>query len=294
VSTQRGGWAYRWVQEDAFINFRIIGNLLSGHGPVFNVGERVEVYSDPIWMFLLAGIHWLIPSVSLEWMSVILGLLFTGMGFVLAGRAAQRLAASRGDLLVFPIGLLIVSVVAGVWEFSTSGLEMGTVFGWIDLSFWLLVRTESKRTSAAWCAFVAGLGALFRPELVLMSVIFLVGLAAVVAAPDWKGPLGPSTPCGFGTADPLRTVADGLLCARRLEHGTCQVGGGIVVVTGSLLPVELHHALRPVGADVLCAAVDDSPNCQMVELGGSVRRSGPTYPNYCRPCGHLVCGALGR
>lgn len=32
-----GAWSYRWVQEDAFINFRIIGNLLAGHGPVFNV-----------------------------------------------------------------------------------------------------------------------------------------------------------------------------------------------------------------------------------------------------------------
>src|ERR1019366_9356827 len=42
-----GAWSYRWVQDDAFINFRIITNLLAGNGPVFNVGERVEVYSDP-------------------------------------------------------------------------------------------------------------------------------------------------------------------------------------------------------------------------------------------------------
>ena len=182
-----GAWSYRWVQEDAFIDFRIIGNLLAGYGPVFNVGERVEVYSDPLWLFLLAGIHWLLPFISLEWLSVVLGLLFTGAGCVLAGRAIQRLGASRGDLVVFPIGLLILSVVAGVWEFSTGGLEMGMVIGWVGLSFWLLVRTEHRRTSAAWCAFVLGLGTLIRPELLLMSVVFLVGLGAVVAAPSWKG-----------------------------------------------------------------------------------------------------------
>jgi arabinofuranosyltransferase len=182
-----GAWSYRWVQEDAFIDFRIIGNLLAGHGPVFNVGERVEAYSDPLWMYLLAGIHWIIPFLSLEWLSVVLGLLFTGVGCALAGRAIQRLGASRGDLLVFPVGLLILSVVAGVWEFSTGGLEMGMVIGWIGLSFWLLVRTESRRTSATWCAFVVGLGTLIRPELLLMSVVFLVGLGAVVAAAGWKG-----------------------------------------------------------------------------------------------------------
>ena len=42
-----GAWLYRWVDEDAFINFRIIDNLLAGHGLVFNLGERVEVDSDP-------------------------------------------------------------------------------------------------------------------------------------------------------------------------------------------------------------------------------------------------------
>ena len=59
-----GAWAYRWVDEDAFINFRIIANLLAGHGPVFNVGERVEVDSDPLWMFTLAALHGVLPFVA--------------------------------------------------------------------------------------------------------------------------------------------------------------------------------------------------------------------------------------
>ena len=52
-----GAWVYRWVDEDAFINFRIIDNLLAGHGLVFNLGERVEVDSDPLWLFTLTGLH---------------------------------------------------------------------------------------------------------------------------------------------------------------------------------------------------------------------------------------------
>jgi arabinofuranosyltransferase len=184
-----GAWQYRWVQEDAFINFRVIDNLLAGHGPVFNIGERVEVYSDPLWVFSVAGFHDLLPFVSLEWLSVLLGLGGTAAGVVYGGRAIQRFGSSRGSGFVVPLGLLVFSVVAGVWEFATSGLEMGMVFGWIGLSFWLLVRTEGRRTSSVLCAFVVGLGTLIRPELMVMSVVLLVALAFVIAAPGWQGSL---------------------------------------------------------------------------------------------------------
>ncbi len=59
-----GAWTYRWVDEDAFINFRIVHNLLAGHGPVFNVGERVEVSSDPLWLFTLAVLHGVLPGLA--------------------------------------------------------------------------------------------------------------------------------------------------------------------------------------------------------------------------------------
>ena len=182
-----GAWTYRWVQEDAFIDFRIIDNLLAGHGPVFNVGERVEAYSDPLWLFTLAGLRLLLPFISLEWISVASGLASTAAGVLLGGRAVQRLAESRDGQVALPVGLLIFSVVAGVWEFVTGGLEMGMVFSWIGLTFWLLVRLEERRRSPAWCAFVAGLGSLERPELVLMAGVFLVATAIVIGAPGWKG-----------------------------------------------------------------------------------------------------------
>ena len=42
------GYAQRWVTDDAFIDFRIVANLLAGHGPVFNLGERIEAYTNPL------------------------------------------------------------------------------------------------------------------------------------------------------------------------------------------------------------------------------------------------------
>ena len=42
-----GGWPHRWMDEDAFINLRIVDQIFAGHGPVFNAGERVEAGDEP-------------------------------------------------------------------------------------------------------------------------------------------------------------------------------------------------------------------------------------------------------
>jgi arabinofuranosyltransferase len=195
-----GAWLYRWVDEDAFINFRIIDNLLAGHGLVFNVGERVEVDSDPLWMFTLTALHEIVPFVALEWLSVVLGLVCSAAGFLTGGRAIQRLAGPRGESTVFPLGLLIASVVAGVWEFATSGLEMSMVFLWLGSCFLLLVRVEARRSRAVPAAIVMGLGTLIRPELALCSVVFVIALLLVVASANWSGPHRPIARYGLPVA----------------------------------------------------------------------------------------------
>src|SRR5207249_3174984 len=39
-----------FVTDDAFITFRYAHNLLNGHGMVFNPGERVEGYTNFLWV----------------------------------------------------------------------------------------------------------------------------------------------------------------------------------------------------------------------------------------------------
>ena len=38
-----------WMLDDAFISFRYAENWVSGHGPVYNAGERVEGYTNFLW-----------------------------------------------------------------------------------------------------------------------------------------------------------------------------------------------------------------------------------------------------
>src|SRR5262245_42885370 len=59
------GIVYRWVCDDAYIDFRVVGNILEGFGPVFNRDERVEAFTSPLWTGLLA--LWGATGLSIPW-----------------------------------------------------------------------------------------------------------------------------------------------------------------------------------------------------------------------------------
>ncbi len=48
-------YSLRWTTDDAFISFRYARNLVEGHGLVFNPGEYVEGYTNPLWTLWIAG-----------------------------------------------------------------------------------------------------------------------------------------------------------------------------------------------------------------------------------------------
>ncbi len=43
-----------FVQDDSYISFRFVKNFVEGHGLVFNPGERVEGYTNLLWVLVLS------------------------------------------------------------------------------------------------------------------------------------------------------------------------------------------------------------------------------------------------
>lgn len=60
VVCARRGRCFSWPHtlDDAFISFTYAQNLAAGQGMVFNPGERVEGFSNPLWVLLLATSRW--------------------------------------------------------------------------------------------------------------------------------------------------------------------------------------------------------------------------------------------
>ena len=89
------GWQRRWMDEDSFINLRILDQLFAGHGPVFNAGERVESYTSPLWLGVLALARGTLGQVmAMEWATVVTCLALSVGGFALG--CVRRAAAALG------------------------------------------------------------------------------------------------------------------------------------------------------------------------------------------------------
>jgi hypothetical protein len=70
--------------DDGFISFRYADHLARGQGLVYNIGERVEGYTNFLWVALLAAARFAMPAVDLPQAARIAGTAATLLVIVLA------------------------------------------------------------------------------------------------------------------------------------------------------------------------------------------------------------------
>ncbi|MFB9905826.1 hypothetical protein [Allokutzneria oryzae] len=166
------GYTRRWISDDGLIYVRAVEQILAGNGPVYNAGERAETSTGTLWQWLLVVVGFIVPD-NLAEAAVYLGLAMTAAAVALAVTGAQRL---HGGVTV-PAGVVVVLALSPMWDFATSGLETGLAFAWITGGWWLLLRSrDNDQANLYGLAFVLGLGPLVRPDLALVSIVFLVAL----------------------------------------------------------------------------------------------------------------------
>ena len=77
-------WLLHFTADDAYISFRYAQNWAEGHGCVYNVGERVEGYTNFAWVLLLALLR--LVGLDMEFCAVMLGLTSGVLLLVCVGR----------------------------------------------------------------------------------------------------------------------------------------------------------------------------------------------------------------
>lgn len=163
---------------------RVVEQVLAGNGPVYNIGERVEVTTSTLWFWILLAGAVVAPWVEAQITGAAVGLALTLAGLTFASLGAAALFKVRKPILYLPVGTLAMAALPPLWDFATSGLETGLSFAWLGACFWILARRtvayERGHRPAAWGplfpAFVIGLGPLVRPDFALYSALFAIAL----------------------------------------------------------------------------------------------------------------------
>jgi arabinofuranosyltransferase len=125
-----------WLSDDAFITLRTVSNLLNGYGLRWNIAERVQTFTHPLWMLWLTGAHAIsgepfYSTLYLSWLvsCAAVAVLFLGTH----GGAVER---------ALSLGLLIFS--KAFVEYSSSGLENPLTHLWLACFVVAYLRRDAR------------------------------------------------------------------------------------------------------------------------------------------------------
>jgi len=164
-----------WVCDDAYITFRVVDNLVGGYGPVWNVAERVQTFTNPLWMLTVSAFYLFTGEPYLT--GILLSLALTLLtAAVLACWVART---SQGALLA----LLALALSNAFVDYATSGLENALTH--LLLALFIALYLDSKPHSLALLSLLASLGGLNRLDTLLLYLPALV--ACFLAQTKEKG-----------------------------------------------------------------------------------------------------------
>lgn len=171
-----------WISEDAYIIFRSIQQFFEGNGPIWNPHERVQVFTSPLWFWVLVLIHTISADVYLN--AIVLSLLiWFSILFILR--------KIFGNDLVLLFSILLLTASNGFFDYTSSGLE--NVLAYLVIALFLLNylklfsdsnqelthRIENRKKTAIWVLVSFGVISCVRLDL------FLLLLPATIYA-IWK------------------------------------------------------------------------------------------------------------
>jgi arabinofuranosyltransferase len=156
-----------WMSDDAEITLRCVMNFIHGYGPTFNIDERVQAFTHPLWFILISTVTLLLRNVFAATfaLSILLSLITWWL-------LMTRLATSFWPGMLAGTTLLLSKAFV---DYSTSGLENPLSHFILVLGFILgfkYLESSGDRRSLTNCLGVLSLIYLSRPDLVLLVFPF--------------------------------------------------------------------------------------------------------------------------
>jgi len=104
-----------WASDDAYITFRVIDNFVNGYGLRWNIAERVQAYTNTLWLFLLTPFYFFTHEIYYTQFIVSISLTVASIYLV-----TTRFTQSYTNIITV---LLLLFFSQAFIDFSVSGLE---------------------------------------------------------------------------------------------------------------------------------------------------------------------------
>ena len=144
-----------WLSDDAFFTLRTVDNFVNGYGPRFNVLERVQAYTHPLWFFLLSLVYFFTREAYFTTLLVSIGLTIGVVAIFLRKIAVSEAAA------VF--GVIALTLSKAFIDYSTSGLENPLSHLIMGAFLWIFLTKPQRNFRQIWLlSLLAALGTLNR------------------------------------------------------------------------------------------------------------------------------------
>ncbi len=154
-----------WLSDDSYITLRVVDNFVNGYGLRYNIDERVQPYTHPLWMFLISGIYFFTREgyLTLLLLSFVFSLLT--VAFI-----AFRFAATPVSAL---LAILTMILSQSFMDFSTSGLENPLTHLFSLVILLLYLKQEARFKTVLQMAFLVCLATLNRMDTLLLFLPML-------------------------------------------------------------------------------------------------------------------------
>jgi arabinofuranosyltransferase len=158
-----------WISDDAYITFRTVDNFVHGYGLRWNVAERVQAYTHPLWMLLVAAVYAVTREVYFSVLALSIGLSLAAVA-LLVTRVASSAAAAV-------VGIVVLVSSKAFVDYSTSGLE-SPLTHLLLLAFVVRAAADERSPRKVFDLWlIASLAMLNRPDVVLLLVPALAAIS---------------------------------------------------------------------------------------------------------------------
>lgn len=169
------GQTYYVLFDDAMISMRYAYNLAHGIGLVWNPGEYVEGFTNPLWVGFMAIFHLFpIPANQISFYIQLSGLVFLTINLYFVRKIMEEFT---GDLFAMLAAVAFTAFYGPLNTWSLLGMEVSILTLILSAAVWIAIHNSSRFTP--WPYILLAVATLIRmdmsvPYIIVLGVLWMV------------------------------------------------------------------------------------------------------------------------